>query len=102
MFLAWMSIAKEWPPAFRNRPCAFWIASHFETFLRHYRQLFSALPSFQLIYVATRPAPFRWAEAVFNKHMSKRTGPIPTDPLVNRLNHYFEFRSQYEAKDFGG
>ncbi len=77
-------------------------ASHFETFLRHYSQLFSVLPSFQLIYVASRPAPFRWAEAVFYKHMSKRIGPMPTDPLVPRLNHYFELRSQYDAKAFGG
>lgn len=74
--------------------------SHFETFLQHYRRLFSALSRFNLIYVAARPAPFGWAESVFQKHLTNWAGETHSaDPMIKRLTRYFALRRSYEAKD---
>src|SRR5581483_6734144 len=73
----------------------------FKTFLDRYSRLFSALDCFHLVYIAARPAPFRWAENVFQKHVAKRmSSAILADPPVKRLGHYFALRQQYEARDF--
>ena len=75
--------------------------SHFETFLEHYGRLFSRLSRFNLIYVSARPAPFRWAESVFQKQLTKWMGDTyPRDPMIKRLTSYFALRRSYEAKDF--
>ena len=76
-------------------------SSHFQTFLERDEPLFSALQSFNLIYIAARPTPFRWVSTVFDKHVARWSSVAATaDPLAERLGRYFFLRQKYEAQDF--
>jgi hypothetical protein len=75
--------------------------SGFETFLDRYRGLFSALPCFRVVYVATRPILFHAAEHLFHRYVRQdRRGSAPAQIDVSaHLRAYFETRFLYETGD---
>lgn len=76
-------------------------ASHFETFLKHYAPLLSALSSVRLIYIAARPAPFRRAEKAFARLLGNRLFSVQVDSnLTHDKLRYFDLRKRFEAKEF--
>jgi len=77
-------------------------SSHFETFLGHYSRLFSALPDFQVVYVSDRTSAFPGAEKAIEKYVARGANGAKSEVLAKRLASYFELRSQYEARQFGG
>jgi len=71
--------------------------SGFETYLEHYRALFSSLPAFEVVYVAIDPQIFAKAERVF----AQCVRPLlyhPQDPLLARLREHFRIRQLFERQ----
>jgi hypothetical protein len=69
----------------------------FDTHLFAYGSLFSALPQFEFVYIATRPTHFEAARELFQVMAPRVTNP---DPGVEGLR-YFTYRHQWERKDYG-
>lgn len=79
-------------------------ASKFETHLNEYRSLLSAIPAFQVIYVAAHAAPFRRATRAFDRFVAELDGPghgRDMDPHAARLLEYFSLRRRYESNALG-
>jgi hypothetical protein len=71
--------------------------SGFETYLEHYRAVFSILSSFEVVYVAIDPQVFPKAERVFARCFR---APLcnPEDPLLARLREHFRIRELFERQ----
>ena len=71
--------------------------SGFETYLEHYRAVFSSLSSFEVVYVAIDPQMFPKAERVFARCFQ---APLcnPEDPLLARLREHFRIRELFERQ----
>lgn len=76
-------------------------ASHFETFLSQYRELFRCLGRFHVVYVAASPLPFRWAEPTFER-FKRKLSPSAGESDGARLAAHFEMRRQVESKELTG
>jgi hypothetical protein len=68
--------------------------SGFETYLEHYRAVFSSLSSFEVVYVAIDPQMFPKAERVFARCL--RASLCSPDPLSARLQEHFRIRELFE------
>jgi len=75
--------------------------SGFETYLEHYRAVFSSLSSFEVVYVAIDPQMFPKAERVFARCFR---APLcnPEDPLLARLREHFRIRELFERQGSRG
>jgi len=76
--------------------------ARFQAFLREYRLLFSQLPCFEVVYVATSPNLFWEAERDFQTFAS--TAPMRGSATAEgaRLRRYFQDRKQAEAGNWQG
>ena len=68
----------------------------FDTHLFAYGNLFSALPQFEFVYIATRPNHFEAARELFHVLAPRVTNP---DPGVEGLR-YFTYRLHWEKKEY--
>jgi len=75
--------------------------SGFETYLEHYRAVFSSLSSFEVVYVAIDPQMFPKAERVFARCFR---APLcnPEDPLLAGLREHFRIRELFERQGSRG
>jgi hypothetical protein len=71
--------------------------SGFETYLDHYRAVFSRLPSFEVVYVAIDPQIFLKAERVFAQCVPASLHH-PQDPMLARLREHFRIRELFERQ----
>jgi hypothetical protein len=72
--------------------------SGFETYLDHYRAVFSRLPSFEVVYVAIDPQIFPKAERAFAQYV-RTSLHHPEDPLLARLREHFRIRELFDQKE---
>ena len=72
--------------------------SGFETYLEHYRAVFSSLQSFEVVYVAIDPQIFPKAERVFAQYI-RASLHHPEDPLLARLREHFRIRELFDQKE---
>jgi len=70
--------------------------SGFETYLEHYRTLFSNLPAFEVVYVAIDPQIFPKAERIFAQCV--RLSRYAEDPLNACLREHFRIRELFERQ----
>jgi hypothetical protein len=75
--------------------------SRFENFLKAYAGLFTAVPRFQVIYVAAKEMHFAGARRAFERMVNGSSGAL-TESEMNRLLEYFEARQLYESRQFAG
>lgn len=71
--------------------------SGFETYLEHYRPVFSSLSSFEVVYVARDQQMFPKAERMFARCF-RTSSCHPQDPLLARLEEHFRIRDQFERQ----
>lgn len=71
--------------------------SGFETYLEHYRAVFSSLRSFEVVYVAIDPQIFPKAERAFAQYV-RTSLHHPEDPLLARLREHFRIRELFECQ----
>jgi hypothetical protein len=71
--------------------------SGFDTYLEHYRAVFSSLSSFEVVYVAIDPQMFPRAERIFSQRFRTPLGN-PEDPLLARLREHFRIRELFERQ----
>jgi hypothetical protein len=71
--------------------------SGFETYLEHYRAVFSSLPSFEVVYVAIDPQIFPKGERAFAQCVRASLNH-PEDPLLARLREHFRIRELFERQ----
>src|SRR5215510_8095704 len=72
--------------------------SGFETYLEHYRAVFSSLPAFEVVYVAIDPQIFPKAERAFAQYI-RTSLHHPEDPLLARLREHFRIRELFDQKE---
>jgi hypothetical protein len=72
----------------------------FASFLRNYRPLFSRLPRFAVIYLASHRGASDVGRRVFERFFSP-AGSLPEDPLTTELLEYFRDRSEHEKSGLG-
>ncbi|MGA2877628.1 MAG: hypothetical protein ABSG13_01625 [Bryobacteraceae bacterium] len=73
----------------------------FGTFLKQYGSLFSALKTFEVVYVGATGIWFGKAALMFAQ-IARDSIQIPFTPEELELRDYFEIRRKFEAKDFAG
>jgi hypothetical protein len=71
--------------------------SGFETYIEHYRPVFSSLSSFEMVYVAIDPQMFPKAERAFARCF-RASLCNPKDPLLARLREHFRIRELFERR----
>jgi len=75
--------------------------SGFERFLNQYRSLFTRLPKFQLVYLASFADSFAEARGLFARK-GLVGGDVADDPMVSRLLSYFRARQAYAKRELTG
>ena len=75
--------------------------SGFDTYLLQYRDLFSRLERFGIIYVAADERMFPKAERIFRRLCGNgvRGGVLPGDPDIERLREHFRARDLFERRE---
>ncbi len=71
--------------------------SRFESYLKQYGALLTALPAFCLIYVAAEDTHFKAAQRQFETFLKRVTGPDLTTASFDRILAYFTTRRRYEG-----
>jgi hypothetical protein len=72
----------------------------FASFLRNYHPLFSRIPRFEIIYLASHRGATDSGRRVFERFCS-RAQSVPEDPLTGELLEYFRDRSEHENSGLG-
>ena len=75
--------------------------SGFDTYLLQYRELFSRLQGFQVIYVAADERMFAKAEGIFRRLFGNgvETVRVARDPAIERLRKHFQARDLFERRE---
>jgi hypothetical protein len=75
--------------------------SGFDTYLLQYRELFSRLQGFQVIYVAADERMFAKAEGIFRRLFGNgvETVRVARDPDIERLRKHFQARDLFERQE---